>query len=220
MARLPFAWAKEARPRSRRTRNGSSLRRPVRRNSFGCCRPAQVKPSLLPTIRSIISGRAGFRTASALSLAGTNRTMECGFMCRIFPVENRKRFRRKGWTPRPLPFRPTASSWLGSARIGKGYLYSNGGRRSAPGEWYGGRRYSDQLESGWTVDLSLPQRRGAGEGVSPGIGLGKENGVEADCSTRSHRRVDHWTHPDDAGREDLCVWFPPDAWEISIWWKG
>ena len=90
----------------------------------------------------------------------------------------------------------------------KGYLYPSAGGdpRIVNGMEPGDLPIS--LESGRSLHLSVPDRRSAGQGLPVGISHGKENGLEADCSARSHRRLHHRTHPDDTGREDVRLRFP------------
>ncbi len=97
-----------------------------------------------------------------------------------------------------------AGDWPRSKRI----LLPLGWRRASRSEWSGAGRYTHPLESGWPLHLSLPDRRSTRQGLPVGISHGKENSLEADCSSRSHRRLHHRTDPGDAGRQDLRLRFP------------
>ena len=118
------------------------------RSNSACCRPARVKLSRSPTIRSTISGSDGFPTASVSSFPATNQGAGCGSTYRIFPEENPRRFRPKASTPRTLPFLPTAKSWSASAPIKKATYFP---RRAATPRVVKGMEAGD-LPINWSQD--------------------------------------------------------------------
>ena len=93
----------------------------------------------------------------------------------------------------------------------KGYLFSTTGGDPRPVNGLEAGDIPINWGPGWAVNLSLSERRDAGEGVWAGVSDGEENSVEADRAAGSDGRVDDWAHSDDAGWEDLYLWISSDA---------
>ena len=127
MARPPFGWAKELLTHFLRTRNGSSCKLRDPPSNSGCCPLEPAKPSRSLTIRSTISGPAGFPDGKRFIFSGN----EPGKGVRLYTQElaggTPKAISPEGVDATAFAVSPDGQSVVGTGPDGKGYFYPTAG---------------------------------------------------------------------------------------------